>query len=107
MNTIAPISRSITQTNRAFKPRTPRDILRLGKGAAVDVTKHPYNKGINLPTLQVPFPEADLPLATTTQQRILELGPSDDKDAQKLTQNLSALAARNALANTAMATSAK
>jgi hypothetical protein len=45
----------------------------------------------------VPFPEADLPLATTTQQRILELGPSDDKDAQELTQNLSALAARNGL----------
>jgi hypothetical protein len=45
----------------------------------------------------VPFPEADIPLATTTQQRILELGPSDDKDAQELTQNLSALAARNGI----------
>ena len=94
MNTIAPISRSITQTNRAFKPRTPRDTPRLGKGAAVDATKSPYNKGLTLPTLQVPFPEADLPLATTTQQRILELGSAASTGC-------------NALANTAMATFAK
>ncbi len=45
----------------------------------------------------MPFPEADLPLATTTQQRILELGSSGDKDAEDLMQNLSALAARNGL----------
>lgn len=45
----------------------------------------------------MPFPEADLPLAPTTQQRILELGPSGEKDAKDLTQNLSALAADNGL----------
>jgi len=45
----------------------------------------------------VPFPEADLPLATPTQQRILELGPSRDKDAEDLMQNLSALAAHDRL----------
>ncbi|MCP9842068.1 DUF3616 domain-containing protein [Synechococcus sp. J7-Johnson] len=45
----------------------------------------------------MPDPEADLPLATPpTQQRILELGPSD-KDAEYLQQNLSALAARDGL----------
>ena len=97
MDIIAPISRSITQTIRAFKPRTPRDTPRLGKGAAVDATKSPYNAGIPLPALPMPSPEADLPLATTTQQRLLELGPSGEEDAEDLRQNLSALAARNGL----------
>jgi hypothetical protein len=44
----------------------------------------------------MPDPEADLPLATLAQQRILELGPPD-KDAEDLQQNLSALAARDGL----------
>ncbi|MCX5951984.1 MAG: hypothetical protein NTZ40_00450 [Cyanobacteria bacterium] len=47
----------------------------MGKGAAVDATQCPATTRNTLPALQVPFPEADLPLATTTQQRILELGP--------------------------------
>ncbi len=34
---------------------------------------------------------------TPTEQRILELGPSGDKHAGDLTQNLSALAAENGL----------
>lgn len=37
-------------------------------------------------------PEADLPLARPDQQRILELGPSGDKAATKLMENLSAVA---------------
>jgi hypothetical protein len=45
----------------------------------------------------MPDPEADLPLATPTQERILELGSSGDKDAGDLMQNLSALAARDGL----------
>jgi hypothetical protein len=69
----------------------------LGKGAAVDGSQCLITTGNTLPVLQVPFPEADLPLATTSQERILELGPSGDKDAQQLAQNLSALAARNGL----------
>ena len=65
--------------------------------AAVDVPYCPATTGNTLPALQVPFPEADLALATTTQQRILELGPAGDKDVKDLTQNLSALAAHNGL----------
>ncbi len=42
-------------------------------------------------------PEADLSLATPTKQRILELGPTGDEDAEDLVQNLSALAARDGL----------
>jgi len=57
----------------------------------------PPTTGNTLPALQVPFAEADLPLAPPTQQRILELGPSGDKDAEDLMQNLSALAAHDGL----------
>jgi hypothetical protein len=42
------------------------------------------------------MPEADLPLAAPTHQCILELGPSADKEAEKLQKNLSALAANKA-----------
>ena len=45
----------------------------------------------------MPIPEADLPLANPTQQRILELGPSGDKDAEDLMQNLSSLAAHDGI----------
>ncbi len=45
----------------------------------------------------MPVSEADLPLATPTQQRILELGSAGDKEAEDLRQNLSALAARDGL----------
>ena len=69
----------------------------MGKGAIVDDTKDPYNPGIPLPALPMPSPEADLPLATMTKQRLLELGPSGEEDAEDLRQNLSALAARNGL----------
>jgi len=69
----------------------------VGERAAVDATQCPSTTGNTSPDLQVPFPEADLPLAITTQQRILELGPSGDKDAEDLRQNLSALAAHNGL----------
>lgn len=85
------------QPNPSPKHCTPRDTPRLGKGAAVDGTKDPYKPGIPMPALPMPFPEADLPLATTTQQRLLELGPSGEEDAEDLRQNLSALAARNGL----------
>jgi hypothetical protein len=37
-------------------------------------------------------PEADLPLATASQRRILLMGPSGDKKIEKLQKNLSALA---------------
>lgn len=43
--------------------------------------------------LLMPYLEADLPLAIPTQQRILELGSSDDKQVVHLQQNLSAIAA--------------
>jgi hypothetical protein len=42
--------------------------------------------GNTLPALQVPISEADLPLAPTTQQRILELGPLGDTDFWILSQ---------------------
>lgn len=61
----------------------------MGQGQCLKTT------GNTLRALRVPFPEADHPLATTTQRRILELGPSADKDAEDLLQHLSALAARN------------
>ena len=71
--------------------------MAVGERAAVDATQCPITTGNTLPALQVPFPEANLPLAIPTQQRILELGPSGDKDAEDLRQNLSALAAHNGL----------
>lgn len=41
------------------------------------------------------MPEVDLPLAAPSHQCILELGPSPDKEAEKLQKNLSALAAHD------------
>jgi hypothetical protein len=112
------------QPNPNPKHCTPRDTPRLGKGAAVYGTKYPYNAGIPLPALPMPSPEADLPLATTTQQRLLELGPSGEEDIEELRQisppwplatgfsgwevmRAAASTGCNALANTAMATFAK
>ena len=40
-------------------------------------------------------PEVDLPFATSSQQRILMLGPSGDKKIEKLQKNLSAFASRD------------
>ncbi len=48
---------------------------RLVRGSTVDETQCPATTGNTLPAHQVPFPEADLLLTTTTLQRILELGP--------------------------------
>jgi hypothetical protein len=74
MNTIAPISRSITQTNLAFKPRTPRDTPRLGKGAAVDVTKHPYN-GMDRSCAATIYPMLDKPRTTGAFQDRRKIEP--------------------------------
>ncbi len=50
-------------------------------------------QGKKLPPFPMPEPAADLPLAVPTHQRLLELSPSKDTEAEELRQNLSALVA--------------